>query len=214
MDDDDIMHPTRLEKQLAYLDSHPQVDLVGSSVYTIGARNEISGIRLLSTANLSAQHILARVGIIHPSVTGRAAWFRQNPYDARFVRAEDHELWCRTFSQSTFHITAEPLLFYRECQSRTIGKYVRSGRSNRHIFALYGPQLVGWPSTVALMAHSLFKDAAYCALTLSGFQHVALQYSRGTPSAEERDAGMRALAHVRSTAIPGIDTAARAVQAG
>ena len=41
MDADDIMHPQRLEKQLRYLEEHPQADVVGSWAYSIDTGNRV-----------------------------------------------------------------------------------------------------------------------------------------------------------------------------
>jgi hypothetical protein len=42
MDADDLMHPERLEKQLAFMISHPGVDLVGTQVRAYGIGKEVS----------------------------------------------------------------------------------------------------------------------------------------------------------------------------
>jgi glycosyltransferase involved in cell wall biosynthesis len=42
MDVDDLMHPHRLERQLAWLQSHPECDLVGSLVRAYGIGREVS----------------------------------------------------------------------------------------------------------------------------------------------------------------------------
>ena len=41
MDADDRMPPDRIERQLAYLDNHPEVDVVGASMAVFG-----SGLRM------------------------------------------------------------------------------------------------------------------------------------------------------------------------
>ena len=115
MDADDLMVTTRLERQIDYLLSHPDCDVVGSSAYIIDGDNNLTGLRggnpFVENGFLSVAH---RGGFIHPTVTGRTAWFRDHPYDVNADRCEDIELWLRTADQSHFGQLEEPLLFYRE----------------------------------------------------------------------------------------------------
>jgi hypothetical protein len=52
----------------------------------------------------------------HPTWCGRAAWFRNNPYDAKLTKAEDQDLLLRTFGSSRFGILETVLLGYRQNQ--------------------------------------------------------------------------------------------------
>lgn len=115
MDADDLMLPTRLERQVEYLVNHPECDVVGSSAYIIDGGNRLTGIRggnPFTESNFPS--VLKRGGFIHPSVMGRTAWFRHHLYDMAADRCEDIELWLRTADQSHFRQIEEPLLFYRE----------------------------------------------------------------------------------------------------
>lgn len=115
MDADDIMCPDRLDCQIAYMLENPDCDLVGSAAYIINGSNQITGLRrgnpFIDTGFLS---VLKYGGFMHPTVLGRTAWFKSNPYDTTAERCEDIELWLRTADQSYFGQISEPLLFYRE----------------------------------------------------------------------------------------------------
>lgn len=128
MDADDIMYITRLEEQVNYLESHPEVDVVGSSIMTIDDKNNIMGSGL-SVGRVS--------GFIHPTVMGRTAWFKANPYSSWAVRAEDFELWCRTSMQSNFHAIEKPLLFYREFGMPSFNKTRQSLLTSFKIYKNY-----------------------------------------------------------------------------
>jgi len=203
MDDDDVMHPDRIVRQIDHLASHPHVDVLGTAVYTIDLQSRVSGIRGMQKPEFNHETFLARCGLTHPTVTGKTAWFRAHPYDERFVRAEDHELWCRTFPETHFDVLCEPLMFYREGRSRTIRKYLLSGRSDRQIYAAYGAPVVGWRVTLGLMAKSLMKDAAYCALWSCRREEIALAYSRGRLDPQEQRAAQNVLDTVRRMHLPG-----------
>ncbi|MEN6301484.1 MAG: glycosyltransferase family A protein, partial [Armatimonadia bacterium] len=44
MDSDDLMHPRRLEEQVALLDERPDVDVVGTLMYAMDARKGVHGV--------------------------------------------------------------------------------------------------------------------------------------------------------------------------
>lgn len=115
MDADDIMISSRLEKQLQYMISHPECHVIGAGAYIIDGKDQITGMRYGNPFNKhDFQSVLKNGGFIHPSVFGRTAWFKANPYDTTAERCEDIELWLRTVDYSHFGQIIEPLLFYRE----------------------------------------------------------------------------------------------------
>jgi glycosyltransferase involved in cell wall biosynthesis len=115
MDADDIAYPSRFQRQVEFLNSHPDVDLLGSSMTIF--RNDGS---LLGTRRCPRTHaeICARpwhrFPMAHPTWMGRIEWFRANRYDEHAVRMEDRELLLRTYSTSHFANIPEALLAYRE----------------------------------------------------------------------------------------------------
>jgi glycosyltransferase involved in cell wall biosynthesis len=205
MDADDLMHPDRLCKQVEALEADPTLDVIGTATYTMDAAGVVNGVRGLARADMSPREVVARGLFIHPTVTGRTAWFRSNPYDERFVRAEDHELWCRTASASRFGVVPEPLYFYREGGTGALAKYVQSCRTDRAIFRLYGPAAAGRAWTARHVATSHLKAAAYRLATWTG-QEASILARRNQPLTEANRADAeRALAVIRATHIPGLD---------
>ena len=128
MDADDIMWVTRLERQVAFLEANPDIDVVGASAMLINAKNEVVG-----SGNMEG----VKSGFIHPTVMGKTKWFKQNPYSDWPLRAEDTELWLRTSKFSKFYNLQEPLLFYREFGVPSLDKYLKSQKTLRKIFANY-----------------------------------------------------------------------------
>src|SRR4029077_18356224 len=98
--------------------------------------------------------------LIHPTVTGRAEWFRRNPYDPAFIRAEDRELWIRTCARTRFARLSEPLFFYREGPAGNLGNYLRTERTVRAILRRYGPPLGGTRRTRLWGMRSRLKSRA------------------------------------------------------
>jgi glycosyltransferase involved in cell wall biosynthesis len=114
MDADDIAFPQRLRTQADYLDAHPDVDLLASSVLMIDdAGQPISLTRSPPTHAQLVRRAALRFPMPHPTWMGRAEWFRAHPYDECAIKAQDQHLLYRTYRDSRFAAIEEPLLAYR-----------------------------------------------------------------------------------------------------
>lgn len=128
MDADDIMYITRIEEQVDFMEKHPEIDLIGSSIMTIDDKNNIVGSGF-SKGKVS--------GFVHPTVMGKTSWFWNNPYASWAERAEDTELWLRTYNISHFWSLEKPLLFYREYGVSSVSKYIKSQKTLLKICSNY-----------------------------------------------------------------------------
>lgn len=128
MDADDIMSVNRIEEQVCYMESHPEVDVLGSSAMLIDDKNHIVG-SYLNCGKVQS--------FIHPSIIGKTEWFKKNPYSQWAHRAEDYELWCRTFTKSVFWSLDKPLLFYREFGVPVTKKYIQTQKTLLKIYYRY-----------------------------------------------------------------------------
>lgn len=144
MDADDIMHPQRLEKEVDYLLRHPEVDLVGTDAYSIDSNGHILGLKKIPRIPQNIKEVFRQSIFIHPSVMGKTSWFQANPYceGAHVERAEDYELWCRTFKASKFALIEEPLYFCREGQSiiKSVDNQIKTYNSVLWVLKNYGPK--------------------------------------------------------------------------
>lgn len=116
MDADDIAFPERLARQFVYLESHPEVDLLGTRAIVF--RDDGSVVGLLPFA-ATHEAICARpwnnIPLAHPTWMGRSEWFCKHKYHLpEFRRAEDQELLLRTYKSSIFACLPEVLLAYRQ----------------------------------------------------------------------------------------------------
>lgn len=128
MDADDIMYITRIEEQVNFLETHTNIDVVGTSIMSIDSHNNIVGSGFYN----------GEVGsLVHPSAMGRTSWFQKNPYSTWALRAEDMELWLRTSKTSKFYAIGKPLLFYREFGVPTFTKYYATQKTLIKIYANY-----------------------------------------------------------------------------
>jgi glycosyltransferase involved in cell wall biosynthesis len=115
-DADDINLPNRLEIQTQYLDSHPNIDVVGSSFYIFNGKGEINGGVLCQNIEHKdlTQNIIWQIPLAHPTIMAKAEWFKRFRYRKEFHRSQDFELFLRTYNQSCFANIPEFLYAYRD----------------------------------------------------------------------------------------------------
>jgi glycosyltransferase involved in cell wall biosynthesis len=115
MDADDVAYPERLERQVKYLEKHPEIDLLGCEMLVFKGNGIAQGYRC---APVTHEEICRRPSdgfrIGHPTWMGRTPWFRAHPYDESAIRAEDQVLLLRSYSNSRFACLPEILCGYRE----------------------------------------------------------------------------------------------------
>jgi len=121
MDADDVMHPLRLEKELSFLCSHPDIDVVGSSYCSIDSENNI-----IHKVKINGLIRREDIRFLHPSVMAKTSWFKKNPYSSLYIRMEDYELWLRTSARNKLYSMADSLMYYREFGVPTLTKYIQS----------------------------------------------------------------------------------------
>jgi glycosyltransferase involved in cell wall biosynthesis len=90
MDADDISHPLRFERQLAWLDTH-DADVCGTWIQLFGQRNQLK--KYHQEDYLIKKELLFGSPIGHATVLMRRSKARQLQYDAQFDRAEDYDFF-------------------------------------------------------------------------------------------------------------------------
>jgi glycosyltransferase involved in cell wall biosynthesis len=100
-DDEDISDPKRLEKQVAFLDDHPEVALVGTQVAWIDAGGELVWQFEYPTEHQAIQERLKeKNSFAHGSVMiRREALDQVGGYREAFRLAQDYDLWLRLAEQ-------------------------------------------------------------------------------------------------------------------
>ena len=123
MDGDDIMMPNRLETQVNYLETHNDIDVIGSLAIMIDDKTQVFAKKIKYVPQSLYDIIRSGSYFIHPTVMARLKWFKQHKYDTGGYRGEDFDLWIRTFETSKFFISDDYLLFYREVMTTYKSKY-------------------------------------------------------------------------------------------
>jgi glycosyltransferase involved in cell wall biosynthesis len=141
MDADDIMSPTRLEKQLKVLLEKPEVDIVSTGLYSVSDSLEVKGVRWHSSNDISFDDLLFRrgCGVVHAAILGRKIWFQRNGYDESLKLAQDYELWLRASNKKDFNVflLQEPLYYYREEGSINSKKMLLAYKYEREMYKKY-----------------------------------------------------------------------------
>jgi glycosyltransferase involved in cell wall biosynthesis len=112
MDADDISEPTRLAKQVAYFETHPEVVLCGCWITLIPQQTVFT----YPVEHFSiVEELFSRNSFAHPSVMFRKSIVDQHTlrYDRTFEPTEDYELWTRMMMLGEVYNIPEPLLEYR-----------------------------------------------------------------------------------------------------
>ena len=119
MDADDIALRDRLKLQTDFLESHPEIDLVGGRAVAFSSSKMILGyLPFAQTHDDLCAHPWNRIPLPHPTWMGRREWFISHPY--RFpevIRAEDQDLLLQAYPVSRYHCIDDVVLAYR------VGRY-------------------------------------------------------------------------------------------
>lgn len=121
MDHDDISFPERLEKQVRYLDTHPDVGVVSGQAIIIPAQKTLT----FPSSNFDIKLALTRdCALIHSASMIRKSVLTENNicYEEGYSPAEDYALWCRLIEYTNFHNLEDFLIYYRDHPESTSHK--------------------------------------------------------------------------------------------
>ena len=183
MDADDISFPQRFEKQVAYLQAHPEVDLLGCRAVVF--RNSCETIGLLPFAptheRLCAQ-LWRNIPLPHPSWMGRRSWFQRHQYRLPEVRrAEDQELLLRSCKDSRYACLDDVLLAYRQGQFQLPRTLVARRALLLAQLGLFF-EWREWRNAALALASAVAKISVDCLCTLPGLQNLFFARMGGSVS--------------------------------
>lgn len=115
MDADDISLPDRLQKQIAFLENHPEVGFVGTGCHIIDETSSVIGERIYPVRDEELRKALISYNpFIHSSIMIRREVFdKVGVYDENRLRVEDYELWLRAERYFKLANLDDILLLYR-----------------------------------------------------------------------------------------------------
>ena len=111
MDSDDICFPTRIEEQVKFLESHPEIDVCGTFVQTFGLSERISTYPI--TSEEIRISLMFGCCMAHPTIMFRSRIINDYIYSEN-SKVEDYKLWVDlTQKNIKFYNLPKPLLKYR-----------------------------------------------------------------------------------------------------
>ena len=167
MDGDDLCAPTRLEKQVAYLDHHPEIAIVSSSMTHFDENGVYRITRLKEYPD--KMDFIKENPFCHAPVMIRAEAYRAvHGYtdDVRMLRVEDVDLWFKLYAAGyKGHNIQEPLYMMRddrEASSRRKFKYrVNSTYARIKGFRNLGIPFYYYPNTLRPILVGLLPKPIY-----------------------------------------------------
>ena len=134
MDSDDISDPRRFERQAAFLEGHPDIDIVGGSLQEFDEENPCLNVRHYPRTNEEAmKYIMKASPLAHPTVMMRRKLFDSGlRYDERFRTNQDLALWfdalatghkIANLQEVTIYFRRDASLYKRRNRSRAIGEF-------------------------------------------------------------------------------------------
>lgn len=132
MDADDISLPERFEKQIAYMENHPEVVVLGAMVKHFGKKSwwKPNEAKSFTDGDLKAQMLYGNC-IAHPTAMIRKKVLDENNirYDEQYRHSQDYRLWEQLMLYGKFAKLKEILLRYRVSEQQ-ITKTNSSSQSN------------------------------------------------------------------------------------
>ena len=116
MDADDISMPFRLEKQVAYMESHPEVIVCGTQIKLIGNVPFIHSTEWIRSGSDDIKaYLMFNSCFAHPTVIIRSSKLREYnlTYDESYRQAQDYRMWEVLCDKGEFANLQEKLLLYR-----------------------------------------------------------------------------------------------------
>ena len=108
-DADDISEPNRLNRQVAFLEEHDDVAVVGTGANLIDNQGDIID-RRIGYCNPTYEDFLAKNRLVHGSILARRNIFEHlEGYDEFFRYAQDYELWLRLAKKNRIANIPNPL---------------------------------------------------------------------------------------------------------
>ncbi len=127
MDADDVCLPRRLEKQVAFMESHPEVGLCGTFMRTIGLEEDYN-IGYATTHDEIKFKLFFDTHFPHPATMLRRSVMMEHNlrFEKAFIHTEDFELWNRMAEVCRLAIIPEILVLKRHHPEQISSVYIET----------------------------------------------------------------------------------------
>ncbi|MGI9103755.1 MAG: glycosyltransferase family 2 protein [Terriglobales bacterium] len=202
MDADDLCHPERIERQLAHLQAHSEIDTLSTGLAVLDRQGAVSGWRVAPPDHESiCRNPLRGFAMVHASMLSRADWARRHPYREGNRRCEDWELLMQAHRDSRFANLPDCLYFYREYDSFSFVNYARSKAHQVAGELRLGHDYGILSRAVSALRHFSHVGLYACAYTLR-CHDLLIRYRSQPAPPELKSAVENAIARVAATELP------------
>jgi glycosyl transferase family 2 len=208
LDADDLALPERLQRQVGFLDAHPEVALLGGQALLIDERGREFGRAEYPTADAELQEALReRNPFVHSAMAMRREAFEAvGGYRENFIHAEDLDLWLRLAAVRQIANLPEPVVAYRiHGGQQTLGKQDKqalfsvAARASARARAAGGPDpFDGRPIDEALLRSQGISEAEVTAAVVPALAWLARTTGRAGHPEDARRLFAAALERARS----------------
>jgi len=154
MDADDISLPTRLEKQVHFMDNHPEIGISGTAMRLIKNGKLKNTRKLPETDEELKIQLLFSTCFFHPTVILRTELATAHPYPDNLVYTQDYNYWTKLALLTRFANHRETLLYFREHEGQlSLRKADLQVKNARHIRYGFLRQMIGAPTHEELEIH-------------------------------------------------------------
>ncbi len=139
MDSDDMCASTRIAKQVGFLESHSDVDAVGTGAIYLNRDNHPVGkgpVSALSHKQI-CENPVRGLRFCHSSLLARKIWFERHKYNESLPRSSDSDFLLRAHEDSLYANIPEYLFYYRLSLSFNLKKQFLSRRCCARSVATY-----------------------------------------------------------------------------
>ncbi|TRZ87059.1 glycosyltransferase [bacterium] len=125
LDQDDLAYPERLARQVAFLDTHPEVGVIGAQVLILDPNGRpLRPMAFPTTTALSRWHILFGSPVLHSAAMMRRALVAQaGGYSEKQWYVNDYLLLATLLSSTAIANLPDTLTSYRRHDRQTVGIY-------------------------------------------------------------------------------------------
>ena len=115
LDADDVAFPDRLERQVAYLEAHPETALLGGAIVCTDSSGSRQFTKLFPLTDAEIRAALEHQTVLHQTtvIMRREVLEMVKGYRRAFALSEDYDLWLRVIERFQVANLAEPVVYYR-----------------------------------------------------------------------------------------------------
>ncbi len=152
MDTDDVSLPNRFERQVTFLEAHPEIDIVGGAVEMVDINGNLKYIRFFPEDHEQALKVISKKSPLpHPGVMMRTSSLREKNihYDERYRNSQDIALWfdvvaagCRiaNVNEPVLRFTEADDVYTRRGKVRAKNEYLAFSRGITKLFGKWSPK--------------------------------------------------------------------------